>query len=84
MLDPGPDFAKTPAQTVAVLRRLDAVAALGRPVLLAVSRKDFIGALTSAHAPPARRRHPGGDRRRASMPARRSCGSTTSPPSATT
>jgi dihydropteroate synthase len=46
ILDPGPDFAKTPAQTVAVLRRLDALAALGRPLLLAVSRKDFIGALT--------------------------------------
>ena len=47
LLDPGPDFAKTPAQTVAVLRRLDAVLALGRPVLLAVSRKDFVGALTA-------------------------------------
>ena len=35
VLDPGPDFAKTPAQTVAVLRRLDALAALGRPLLLA-------------------------------------------------
>jgi dihydropteroate synthase len=46
MLDPGPDFAKTPAQTVAVLRRLDAVRALGRPLLLAVSRKDFVGAIT--------------------------------------
>jgi dihydropteroate synthase len=46
VLDPGPDFAKTPAQTVAVLRRLDAVRALGRPLLLAVSRKDFVGALT--------------------------------------
>ncbi len=46
LLDPGPDFAKTPAQTVAVLRRHDAVLALGRPVLLAVSRKDFVGALT--------------------------------------
>ena len=46
VLDPGPDFAKTPAQTVAVLRRLDAVRALGRPVLLAVSRKDFLGAIT--------------------------------------
>jgi dihydropteroate synthase len=53
VLDPGPDFAKTPAQTVAVLRRLDAVAALGRPVLLAVSRKDFIGALTQR--PPRQR-----------------------------
>jgi dihydropteroate synthase len=46
VLDPGPDFAKTPAQTVAVLRRLDALTALGRPVLLAVSRKDFLGAIT--------------------------------------
>jgi dihydropteroate synthase len=46
LLDPGPDFAKTPAQTVAVLRRLDDVLALGRPVLLAISNKDFVGALT--------------------------------------
>jgi dihydropteroate synthase len=46
LLDPGPDLAKTPAQTVAVLRRLDALHALGRPLLLAVSRKDFVGALT--------------------------------------
>ena len=46
VLDPGPDFAKTPAETVAVLRCLDAVAELGRPVLLAVSRKDFVGQVT--------------------------------------
>ena len=46
VLDPGPDFAKTPAQTVAVLRRLDLLTALGRPLLLAVSRKDFLGAIT--------------------------------------
>jgi dihydropteroate synthase len=46
VLDPGPDFAKTPAQTVAVLRRLGALRALGRPLLLAVSRKDFLGAIT--------------------------------------
>jgi dihydropteroate synthase len=46
VLDPGPDFAKTPAQTVAVLRRLREVGALGHPVLLAVSRKDFLGAIT--------------------------------------
>jgi dihydropteroate synthase len=46
VLDPGPDFAKTPAQTVAVLRRLDLLAALGRPLLLAISRKDFLGAIT--------------------------------------
>jgi dihydropteroate synthase len=46
ILDPGPDFAKTPAQTVEVLRHLDRVRALGRPLLLALSRKDFIGAVT--------------------------------------
>src|SRR5947209_9377025 len=46
VLDPGPDFGKTPAQTVAVLRALAGLHALGRPLLLAVSRKDFIGAIT--------------------------------------
>ncbi|HET8619954.1 MAG TPA: dihydropteroate synthase [Acidimicrobiales bacterium] len=46
ILDPGPDFAKTPAQTVEVLRHLDRVRALDRPLLLALSRKDFVGAVT--------------------------------------
>ena len=46
VLDPGPDFAKTPAQTVAVLRRLGDLHELGRPLLLAASNKDFVGALT--------------------------------------
>ena len=45
VVDPGPDFAKTPAQTVEVLRRLGELRSLGRPVLLAASRKDFVGAL---------------------------------------
>lgn len=45
ILDPGPDFAKTPAQTVDVVRHLDRFRALGRPLLLALSRKDFIGAI---------------------------------------
>lgn len=44
--DPGPDFAKRPAESVAVLRELDRVVALGPPVLLAVSRKYFVGAIT--------------------------------------
>src|SRR6201994_4059297 len=47
ILDPGPDFSKTPAQTIEVLRELPALAGLGRPILLAVSRKDFVGALTA-------------------------------------
>jgi dihydropteroate synthase len=46
IVDPGPDFAKTPAETVAVLRALPRLERFGRPVLLAVSRKDFVGALT--------------------------------------
>lgn len=46
LLDPGPDFTKTPAQTVSVLRYLGEVNPSGLPVLLAVSRKDFVGALT--------------------------------------
>lgn len=53
ILDPGPDFTKTPAQTVEVLRRLDVLHELGRPLLLAISRKDFIGAVTGR--PPAQR-----------------------------
>ena len=53
LLDPGPDFAKTPAQTVAVLRRLDVLHGLGRPLLLPVSRKDFLGAISGR---PARER----------------------------
>jgi dihydropteroate synthase len=46
VLDPGPDFTKTPAQTVELLRHLDEVDPDRLPLLLAVSRKDFIGALT--------------------------------------
>jgi dihydropteroate synthase len=46
VLDPGPDFAKTPAQTVAVLRATEELRALGRPLLWAVSNKDFVGAIT--------------------------------------
>jgi dihydropteroate synthase len=46
LLDPGPDFGKTPAQTVEALRELPRLHAHGRPLLLAVSRKDFVGAIT--------------------------------------
>jgi dihydropteroate synthase len=46
VFDPGIDIAKTPAQSVEVLRRLPELAELGRPLLVAVSRKDFVGALT--------------------------------------
>jgi dihydropteroate synthase len=46
ILDPGPDFTKTPHQTIELLRAIDVVRDLGRPVLLALSRKDFLGAIT--------------------------------------
>lgn len=53
MLDPGPDLGKTPAQTVSVLRAFVQLHELGRPLLLAASRKDFIGAITGR--PPRQR-----------------------------
>jgi dihydropteroate synthase len=46
ILDPGPDFAKTPAQTIELLAGAARLHELGRPLLMAISRKDFIGALT--------------------------------------
>jgi len=48
VLDPGLDYAKAPTESIAVLRRLDELGELGRPILLAVSRKYFIGMLTGA------------------------------------
>lgn len=47
VIDAGADFGKTPAQTVAVLSRLADLHVFGCPILLAVSRKDFIGAITN-------------------------------------
>jgi dihydropteroate synthase len=46
LLCPGPDLGKDPAQTIELLQRLGELTAFGRPLLLAVSRKDFVGALT--------------------------------------
>ena len=46
VFDPGIDLAKTPAESVEVLRRLAELRELGRPLLVGVSRKDFVGALT--------------------------------------
>ncbi len=55
ILDPGPDFAKTPAETVESLRDIDALAAEfpDQPWLLALSRKYFVGAITNR--PPGER-----------------------------
>ncbi len=46
ILDPGPDFTKTPRQTIDLLRNIDVFRNLDRPLLLALSRKDFLGAIT--------------------------------------
>ena len=46
ILDPGLDFGKTPAQSVELLAGFAEIAMLGRPLMSAASRKDFIGALT--------------------------------------
>jgi dihydropteroate synthase len=43
ILDFGPDFAKTPHQTLQCLRGWERLAGFRRPLLMALSRKDFIG-----------------------------------------
>ncbi len=45
-VDPGIGFGKTTEHNLALLRRLDEVVALGYPVVIGVSRKRFLGALT--------------------------------------
>ena len=46
MLDPGIGFGKTVAHNLELIRRLDEIVALGRPVVFGVSRKSFLGKLT--------------------------------------
>ena len=45
IIDPGFGFGHTPEQNVAILRHLDLLLALGRPILLGVSRKSTLGHL---------------------------------------
>ncbi|MDZ7631085.1 MAG: dihydropteroate synthase [Gemmatimonadaceae bacterium] len=51
VLDPGIGFAKRSAHSLAILRDLDRLAALGHPVLVGASRKRFIGELTGRSEP---------------------------------
>jgi dihydropteroate synthase len=51
VLDPGVGFAKTGDQNIALLRGLPALRSLGRPLLVGVSRKRFIGRITGAEVP---------------------------------
>ena len=45
-LDPGIGFGKTLEHNLELLRRLDEIVALGRPVVVGTSRKSFLGKLT--------------------------------------
>ncbi|MFP4310731.1 MAG: dihydropteroate synthase [Nitriliruptoraceae bacterium] len=51
VVDPGIGFGKRVEHNLALLARLDALTVLGRPVLVGVSRKRFIGAITGVAAP---------------------------------
>ncbi len=53
-IDPGIGFAKMPPDNLALMRRLPLLLSLGRPLIVGVSRKGFIGKL-SGEAAPARR-----------------------------
>ena len=46
LVDPGFGFGKTLAHNLSLMRQLDRFAALGRPLLVGVSRKSMIGAVT--------------------------------------
>jgi dihydropteroate synthase len=51
MLDPGIGFGKTVEHNLELLRRLDEIVALGRPVVVGTSRKSFLGRLTGREDP---------------------------------
>jgi dihydropteroate synthase len=53
-IDPGIGFGKTVEHNLELLARLDEIAALGFPVVVGVSRKRFIGALTGVEVPAER------------------------------
>ncbi|MGH2443214.1 MAG: dihydropteroate synthase, partial [Chloroflexota bacterium] len=53
IIDPGPGFGKTTAHDLAILNQLERFTAAPYPVLLAASRKQFIGDVL--HAPPGQR-----------------------------
>jgi dihydropteroate synthase len=45
-LDPGIGFGKTVEHNLELIRRLDEIAAIGRPVVIGTSRKSFLGRIT--------------------------------------
>jgi dihydropteroate synthase len=56
-LDPGIGFGKTVEHNLELLRRLDEIVAIGRPVVIGTSRKSFLGKLTGGR--PETERLPG-------------------------
>jgi dihydropteroate synthase len=51
LLDPGIGFGKTLEHNLELLRRLDELVAIGRPVVIGTSRKSFLGKITGREAP---------------------------------
>jgi dihydropteroate synthase len=51
MLDPGIGFGKTIDHNLELLRRLDELVAIGRPIVIGTSRKSFLGRITGRSAP---------------------------------
>ena len=51
VVDPGVGLGKSPQQDLDLLRRIDEVVAVGRPVFVPMSNKKVIGAVTGADAP---------------------------------
>ena len=51
VIDPGVGLGKSPEQDLDLLHRIDEVVALGRPVLVPISNKKVLGALTGRAAP---------------------------------
>jgi dihydropteroate synthase len=51
LLDPGIGFGKTAEHNLELLRRLDELVALGRPIVVGASRKSFLGAITGRADP---------------------------------
>jgi dihydropteroate synthase len=47
LLDPGIGFGKTVAHNLELLRRLDELLTLGRPIVIGTSRKSFLGAIAA-------------------------------------
>ena len=45
-VDPGIGFGKTLEHNLELLRRLDEIVAIGRPIVIGTSRKSFLGKLT--------------------------------------